>query len=127
MEELNINNLSEEQLKELAQLAKKSIYVQRKWRTVLKMSPQQAIVLLNMVYLKYIDMEKFPRVVKKKRKDGGEFLKLEIPLTIGIPMEADLSYENVFKENDHLDPDTLVVCVEKFMEEQHIYITGSVL
>ena len=124
---LNLNALSEEQLKRLAALAKSSIYLQRKWKTILKFTPKQAIEKLRLVYLKYIDMEGFPVIIKKKRHDGKDFLKMEIPLTIGVPLEFDLSYEHSFREDDHFDPESLMIGVEEFMEDQHLYVTGTVI
>ena len=106
---------------------KKSEYIKRSWVTIdnLTMTLAQYAKYVNPKY-KHVALEEKATIISIKKKDGGSFLKMAIPLTDGNIIEYELSYEeHDFVEGDEFDPASLLFCMETFLDEKHAYVTGE--
>ena len=104
----------------------KSQYIKREWTT------DESKTMTLAEYAEYIEpvlshVSGNPVIIAKERKDGNIFLKMSIPLEGGSSAEFDLSYENDFEEDDEIDKDSLTFCIEKFLDREHGYATGTVI
>lgn len=104
----------------------KSQYIKREWKT------DESKTMTLAEYAEYIapafsHVSGNPVIIAKERKDGNIFLKMSIPLEGGSSVEYELSYENDFEEGDEIDKSSLTFCIEKFLDREHGYATGTVI
>ena len=111
---------------EMKEVFNKATYIKREWKT------DEDTTMTLSEYAELIDptmahVSGNPKIIAKERKDGNIFLKMEIPLEGGSTVEYDLSYENDFEESDEIEKDSLMFCIEKFLNQKHGYATGTVI
>ena len=113
---------------EMKEVFIKAQYIKREWKTDEedKMTLSEYAELIDPTY-KHVDLETPTKIIAKERKDGGIFLKMEIPLKDGSSIEYDLSYESKFEEDDELDTSTLMFCIESFIDKKHGFATGELI
>ena len=113
---------------EMKEVFIKAQYIKREWKTDEEdvMTLSEYAELIDPTY-RHVDLEAPTKIIAKERKDGGIFLKMEIPLKDGSSIEYDLSYESEFEEDDEIDTNTLMFCIECFIDKKHGYATGTVL
>ena len=111
---------------EMKEVFNKAQYVKREWKTdeshTMSISEYAELIDTTMSHI-----SGNPVVIAKERKDGNIFLKMWIPLEGGAGVEYDLSYENDFEEGDEIEKDSLVFCIEHFLDKKHGYVTGEIL
>lgn len=120
----DLRNLSKEELEHLKELTKKSTFLKKSWQVVKMYTVQQYAYILPC--LNFIDGD--PEVVLKPKKDGGSFMKLVIPIKGSPePLEFDLPYSRKYAVGNVLDVDTLHICIEEFLGQEHLCAIGEVL
>ena len=123
-----MKNLSKERIAALVAADKKSSYIRREWHTneTETMTLGEYAEYINPIY-KHVDTETPAVIIAKTKKNNDVFLKMEIPFKGGTTVEFELSYENDFEEGDEIDTASLQFCVETWLENEHLYVTGELL
>lgn len=121
MAKLNVKAVAE-----MKEVFEKSQYIKRVWET-----DENLIIPLD-TYAELINptmkqIASNPVIIAKERKNGGQFLKMWLPLEGESGIEYDLSYEHSFEEGDEISKDSLHFCVERCMNKKHGYVTGKVV
>ena len=113
---------------EMKEVFTKAQYIKREWKAdeECKMNLSEYAELIDPTY-KYVDLDSPTKIIAKERKDGGIFLKMEIPLKDGSVIEYDLSYENEFEEDDEINTNTLQFGIECFLDKKHGFATGELV
>lgn len=99
-------------------------YVRKVWATECCLPLKEYAENINS-RLKYVTGN--PVVVERKRKkDNKSFYKVEVPLQGGTTIEFDLTFnDHEFEIGDELILDTVQICIETSVGEDHQYITGD--
>lgn len=123
-----MKTLSKERIAALVAADKKSSYIRREWHTneTEIMTLEEYAEYINPIY-KHVDTETPATIIAKTKKNNDVFLKMEIPFKGGTTVEFELSYENDFEEGDEIDTASLQFCVETWLENEHLYVTGELL
>lgn len=118
---------SAEHLDALRNLSKKSSFVRKTW----KVDDEYTATLKEygeFVNPLFKNVSKEPKIIEKPKDKGTKtFLKALFTLDDGTEVEFDLSYEHSFHKGDFIDLEDMKFCVEKFHDEAHLFVTGSVL
>lgn len=122
---LDLKNFSEKELAEIKARYLQQAFVNKVWVTDESLSVDIAL------YARVIDprltmIDGDPSIVAKRRKDGGKFLKMAIPLKGGAILEYPLAHSHTFTEGDVIDASTIIFKTERCLGESSTYITGKI-
>lgn len=118
-------------INEFRESSKKSAFFKKQWITNEDetMSLEDYASLIDPSF-KLINKDENPVIIAKDKKNGSIFYKLLIFLAGDQEVEYELSYEmdpNSIEEGDELDVNSLQFCIERWLNEKHLYVKGEIV